>query len=72
MERREFGKSLVGGAVGAGIAGGLTTEQAAAQAARTLKPKKNLERSPDGRRPRTNPSNRYTVNRWLSASSRRR
>jgi hypothetical protein len=43
MERREFGKSLVGGAVGAGIAGGLSTEQAAAQAARTLKPKKNLE-----------------------------
>ena len=43
MERRKFGKSLVGGAVGAGIAGGLSTEQAAAQAVHKAKPKKNLE-----------------------------
>jgi len=43
MERREFGKSLVGGAVGTGIAGGLSTEQAVAQAVHTTKPKRNLE-----------------------------
>src|SRR5215831_3581448 len=42
MERREFGKTLVGGAVGAGIAGGLAIEQGA-QAATTPKPRKNLE-----------------------------
>ena len=43
MERREFGKTLAGRAVGAAIAGGLSTEQAAAQAAHPPKPKKNLE-----------------------------
>ena len=42
MERREFGKTLAGGAVGAAIADGLSTEQAVAQAARAPKPKKNL------------------------------
>ena len=42
MQRREFGKNLVGGAVGAGIAGSLTPDLAVAQTGQSPKPKRNL------------------------------
>ena len=42
MKRRDFGKALAGGAVGAGIAAGVNPKPATAQAARARKPKKNL------------------------------
>jgi mannonate dehydratase len=42
MQRRDFGKTVVRGAVGAGIAGHLSPEPALAQSGRTPKPKKNL------------------------------
>src|ERR1035438_4130035 len=40
--RRDFGKTLVSGAVGAGISSGVNPKVASAQAGRTPKPKKNL------------------------------
>jgi mannonate dehydratase len=42
IRRRDFGKTLVGGAVGAGIASGVNPEVALAQAGRAPKAKKNL------------------------------
>lgn len=42
IRRRDFGKTLVGGAVGAGIASGANPEVALAQAGRAPKAKKNL------------------------------
>jgi mannonate dehydratase len=42
IKRRDFGKTLVSGALGAGIAGGVNPEAAQAQAGRPPKPKKNL------------------------------
>ncbi|MGA2724449.1 MAG: mannonate dehydratase [Bryobacteraceae bacterium] len=42
IRRRDFGKTLVGGAVGAGIASGVNPEAALAQAGRAPKAEKNL------------------------------
>jgi len=42
VRRRDFGKSLVGGAVGAGLAGGVNPEVALAQAGRAPQARKNL------------------------------
>jgi len=42
IRRRDFGKTLVGGAVGAGVASGVNPEVALAQAGRPPKAKKNL------------------------------
>ena len=42
IKRREFGKTLVGGAVGAGLASGVRPEAALAKSVRAPKPKKNL------------------------------
>jgi mannonate dehydratase len=42
MHRRDFGKNVVGGAIGAGVAGGLNPEVALAQSGEAPKPKKNL------------------------------
>lgn len=42
IKRREFGKKLVGGAVGAGIASGVRPEAALAKSVHAPKPKKNL------------------------------
>ena len=41
IKRREFGKTLAGGAAVAGIAGGISTLAALAQTGRTPKPRKN-------------------------------
>src|SRR5579864_32252 len=42
IKRRDFGKTLVGSAVGAGIAGGVDPEVALAKSGRASRPKKNL------------------------------
>src|SRR4051812_17141813 len=42
MHRRDFGKNVVGSAIGAGIAGGVNPEAALAQTGKAPKPKKNV------------------------------